>query len=364
MSFDARRGAVVALGVLAVALGGALFPAAGVGSVPGGSPVESGPGSGPGAVETAETPSSGTATATPTATPTTTRAETSATNPTPTATDTPTPTSTPTRTPTPFAEESLPYEPYIEALLWLGLIVVSVGSIAAFLSVVGGSSDTPDGDPPVAAAAVDRAVENAIGIAPSRVVARIPQVTMVVLVGFSTSTARALGTAGSLLSDVTAGFGVVAGGSWSATAGLFSGLGKVVANPPSLSGSLVSVPGLLGALTASGVGRDAAGSPSADARHVADADPAESDDDFDPTTIEEAWVAFADDLPVRDPETMTARESAGAAVEAGYPPEPVYRLTRIFEAVRYGDGSRTQDRIDAAIAAARTIEEHREDNEE
>ena len=61
-------------------------------------------------------------------------------------------------------------------------------------------------------------------------------------------------------------------------------------------------------------------------------------------------------LPVDNPASSTPAEFADAAVAAGMDREDVAELTRLFEAVRYGDEPITPEREDRAVAALRNIE--------
>lgn len=62
--------------------------------------------------------------------------------------------------------------------------------------------------------------------------------------------------------------------------------------------------------------------------------------------VHEAWLELLDRAGIDDPHARSPRESARRAVENGLPREPVERVTREFEAVRYGPAEPTQDRVD------------------
>lgn len=64
------------------------------------------------------------------------------------------------------------------------------------------------------------------------------------------------------------------------------------------------------------------------------------------TPIDDAWLEMLDRAGVTDPHARSPRESARRAVENGLPREPVERITREFEAVRYGPEGPTPDRVD------------------
>ena len=52
---------------------------------------------------------------------------------------------------------------------------------------------------------------------------------------------------------------------------------------------------------------------------------------------------------------MTASEFAARLEKAGLPREPVYRLTHLFESVRYGARTSAQGDVDEAIACLTSI---------
>lgn len=61
--------------------------------------------------------------------------------------------------------------------------------------------------------------------------------------------------------------------------------------------------------------------------------------------VHRAWGELVRSLDLDTPRTKTPREVAGVAIEAGKEPEAVHELTGLFERVRYGDGSLTDDRL-------------------
>ncbi|MFC4449114.1 DUF4129 domain-containing protein [Halorussus aquaticus] len=69
-----------------------------------------------------------------------------------------------------------------------------------------------------------------------------------------------------------------------------------------------------------------------------------------------AWREMTDHLDVANPAASTPAEFAGAAVEAGMAREDVDRLTSLFEEVRYGGESATEEREQQALDALRRIE--------
>lgn len=72
--------------------------------------------------------------------------------------------------------------------------------------------------------------------------------------------------------------------------------------------------------------------------------------------IYRAWAEMTDHLDVETPRTRTSGEFATAAVDAGLPSEDVATLTALFERVRYGGRSVTDERKERAIAALRRVE--------
>lgn len=77
-----------------------------------------------------------------------------------------------------------------------------------------------------------------------------------------------------------------------------------------------------------------------------------------------AWVEMTGHLPVARPDTSTPREFEQAAVEAGFDAEPVGELTDLFESVRYGRESVTDDREARAVEALRRVEAQYEGEDE
>lgn len=100
--------------------------------------------------------------------------------------------------------------------------------------------------------------------------------------------------------------------------------------------------------------------PSADVAAVADAAGRAADRLDTDAALENAvyrsWHEMTTHLPVENPETSTPAEFADAAVAAGMDRDDVAELTRLFEAVRYGDAPVTDEWADRATAALRRIE--------
>ncbi|WP_164471655.1 DUF4129 domain-containing protein [Halosimplex salinum] len=375
MTRSGHRAVLVALGVLAVALGGALFPATGFGSAPAGDDalfgsehVASGdsigqtpdqsttddggtPGATPGGADDEGTPVS-------TATEADSDSKTAAT---PERTATPEPTPEPTATPTePPNSGSGIGETGLELAVWLFLSVLLCLALAALASM-GGLLSSGGGGGSSGGLPIPGFLGKLSGLSPARVVPLVPQMTMVALVGVSTGTARVLRSAGSVAGQAAGGLGaVVRIGSRSATTGLFDGLSGLFALP---DGPLFSVSGVFSGLHAGGSGGATGDSPAMDARSASAVDPERGDDGVVIRTVEDAWEAFAEPLPVADPEARTPGEFARVAIERGDPAGPVRRLRDVFRDVRYGGLPATEDRTRSAIESVGDILATRDEEE-
>lgn len=101
---------------------------------------------------------------------------------------------------------------------------------------------------------------------------------------------------------------------------------------------------------------DSTGDVAAVGRAAGDAaDRIESSTDVD-NEVYRAWREMTDHLDVSNPESSTPAEFAAAAVDAGLDREDVSELTSLFEAVRYGGESPTEERESRAVEALRRIE--------
>ena len=69
-----------------------------------------------------------------------------------------------------------------------------------------------------------------------------------------------------------------------------------------------------------------------------------------------AWREMTDQLDIRRAETTTPREFQRRAADAGLAPADVRELTGLFEEVRYGGQSATEDREQRAVTVLRRIE--------
>jgi hypothetical protein len=70
-----------------------------------------------------------------------------------------------------------------------------------------------------------------------------------------------------------------------------------------------------------------------------------------------AWAAMTDALDLESPETVTPAAFEAAAVDAGMTPDDVAELRRLFEEVRYGGQSPSDERERQAVSALRRIED-------
>jgi hypothetical protein len=362
VGYDFRRASLAALCVLAVVLGATLFPSTGFGAAPSDKPAIA-----PGVSQ----PSTPAGPSTPASTPTPEPRDTA----TPTPTDTPEPDDTPTDTP---ASEDGDDSDDSSSLLWfvvgsLGrmfvaslVVFVVVGFTGAFLWF--GAGDGDEENPLDGFLSRIPLVRRFVTPSLAQSVQRIPQVTMTTLIGFSTSTAGVLSDLGNVASEVAAGAASVASGGTRSAGSLFAGAGRAfVAVPLSLSlsagSALTVVPNALSRLAG---GVKAPGTETAltddDARDASGVEPDPATEDDGPFTIEDAWQTMVERLPVRNPRATTATEYARAAIDAGLPREPVERLTRVFQEVKYG-GRPRESRRDVARDAASQFRQFWEDDD-
>ena len=78
--------------------------------------------------------------------------------------------------------------------------------------------------------------------------------------------------------------------------------------------------------------------------------------------VHEAWLQLLDRAGIADPHARSPRESARQAIENGLPREPVERITREFEAVRYGAAEPTPDRVDRVESELERIDQRGPDD--
>jgi hypothetical protein len=194
----------------------------------------------------------------------------------------------------------------------------------------------------------------------------IPQGTMSVLVGLTASAPQVLD-----------GLGRTAGGLFAGLDDLASGIGRAfVAVPRTLGKGLVAIPRGLGSglgslslglssLTAGISSRDwlpRGGDKPSDPRDGSRTDDADGAEEVDrgPVSIDEAWEAMVDYVPLRRVESKTPAEVARAAVDGGLPRSAVERLTAVFRDVRYGRYPRSDERERTAREALAEIRDRLE----
>jgi len=345
-----RRVLVLALCVAAVVLAGLMFPATGIGDVPSNGvdvvvgpedagPEDTGP---PGAVARTD--------ATPERTDESTRTQLTPlpddgpgteTEPSGSSnsTATPTATPTPTPTPTPVGPSDTDDRGALAVLLGASLWWLLVGLFAAVLPCV-----TLEGKArgwplfrrlPVPSVSLVAAAQ------------RIPQTTTAVLVDVSGSVPRLVSGVGDALTAGSRGLGV-------AVSALVRALGTLVVSVPgALAGSLAAILDLSlfgGSETTVGGLPDDERVQSGEAGSTG---PTADESDDPPSTVEEAWVAMVEGLPLGSHRTgtKTPMELARAAVDHGLPAEPVYALTDAFRQVAYGGASATEERTSRALDA-------------
>ncbi|MFB6188390.1 MAG: DUF4129 domain-containing protein [Halapricum sp.] len=87
------------------------------------------------------------------------------------------------------------------------------------------------------------------------------------------------------------------------------------------------------------------------------ADRIDADTESVENTIYRAWREMTDALDVEQPRTTTPEEFAEVAIDAGMAPDDVRELTWLFEEVRYGEATVTDDRERRASDALRRIQD-------
>nr|WP_240147647.1 DUF4129 domain-containing protein [Halorussus sp. JP-T4] len=188
---------------------------------------------------------------------------------------------------------------------------------------------------------------------------------MSLVVGLSGAVPRLLDDAASLTGAVGSGLGSVLGAAGRGTVeALRIGAGGLAATftavPRALAG-LGAGGGLFASLGSVSVPSFGGGSESADAGTAGGRRTAEPED-VRPPTVEEAWEALRDRVPVRNRRARTPGEVARAAARRGYPDEAVRRLTDAFREVRYGDLPRDA-RTDSARSALDRLRDYWGDDE-
>lgn len=195
---------------------------------------------------------------------------------------------------------------------------------------------------------------------------RIPQVTMVLVMGAARlpsildrmSRAASIGShvVSTAARDASRGLGDIVTALPAALSAAGAGLGALVSLP---SGALTVLSGIPDGLQRSGARRN---------RDASAGDPGPGpgpetvttrESDAGPRSVEAAWEAMVEGLPVRRRRTLTPGELARRAIETGLPAEAVSTLTTTFREVRYGDLPRSAERTKRARAAFERIERAR-----
>lgn len=344
MAHERRRAALAALCVLAVALAATLFPASGFGSQPAGVGLDSDGPDGTSGSESGPVPSPNrTADQSPTAT--TTEQDSDSDGGTTTGT---TRTTTPSETTTAVGESG-PSGP--DSLL-TAFVLTALG-LVGLLCVVGFWTGTLAVTTTAASATLLPFTVVVAGTPLGELVGRVPTRTMALVVGISSSVPRLLDDAADLTRAVAGSLADVLGGAGRASADVVrigaSGLAATVAAVPRALAGLGAGAGIFASLGSVGVPSIGGRSRSDDADSATGPRP-DDPEETGPPSVEEAWQAFRDRVPVGDPATRTPGEVARTAVRRGYPDEAVRRLTDAFREVRYGDLPR-EDRTESARTA-------------
>ncbi len=347
MAYDLGRAALALLCVLVVLFAGSLLPATGFGTYPtrsaNGGTGASAPASGvqtPASSASATTVSSGTVTAaasTETANAQTTARQTTATT---AAAGT--------------GGSNHPPSFDLTGLLLTLFGTLAVGVVAVLIAaILRGTGNTLGarlidglpwiGDVPIAA-----------------LVGSVPRRTLAFVVGLSASVPGVLDTFATVVGDVGRGLGTALTGLGKgtvATAGALVGVtGELLVGFPRAVGSLGTLfSGLSGVGSALRRSRPRFGRMRDTGRAVPVSADAESEPEPIPQTVEEAWKAMIERVPMRNPRTATPGEYARAAVRFGLPSAPVRHLTRVFEEVRYGARSDSPSRLQIARQALASI---------
>ncbi len=346
-----RRAALATLCVFAVALAASLFPAGGFGSQPAGVGVGESPDAPAGGP--APDPASDSPTASAPADSTTTTADS---EPATTAEPTATETTTAAAATDPANGASGPGAGALfGAVFALFGAITAVGLWTGALAVTA----TTAGAIPITITVGDTPIGSLIGAIPAR--------TMALVVGFSASVPRIVDDAAALSREVARGLSTATGALARTTAGALrvgaAGLAAIAVAVPRALAGLGGGASLLSRIGGSGLGSLGLDRRERDdtARTVASS---EADGgDAGPPSVEEAWLAMAERVRLRNPDARTPGEFARAAVERGYPDDAVGRLTDAFREVRYGDLART-DRTSIARSALDRIRSHREGDDE
>lgn len=349
MAYDLGRAALALLCVLVVLFAGSLLPATGFGTYPtrsaSGGTGASAPASG---VQTPVSTGASVTTASSGATTASSEATSSQTTADETTTTQPASTGGSDNSVDPAFATNL------VALLGIGVLIAGTLVIAVVVAaVLRGTGNT------LGARLIDGLPW--IGDVPiTALVGSIPRRTLTFVVGLSASVPGVLDTFATVVGDVGRGLGTIVnslGRGTLATAGALVGVtGELfVAFPRAVAGLGTLFDGLSGAGSALRRSRPRFGRKRNDGRAVPVSAAAEPEPEPIPQTVEEAWKAMIERVPMRNPRTATPGEYARAAVERGFPSAPVRHLTRVFEEVRYGARSDSPSRLRIARQALASI---------
>jgi hypothetical protein len=381
---DSDRTVVALLCLLAVVVVAAQFPAAGLGAAPdGGGPIGEPPTRGAATPNAdSDEPSGGTDDGEPSTT--TSDTPEPSTDDTTTATTTTSETTTSettireTTTAVPSATETAGDGGPVGSIL-VGILVLVGGGVVAVVALSGYSGGTRGSS---SRGSSDLAALEGVGSILERYLPRIgsgvagavfalPNRTMRFVVASSKSAPRLLTALGSTAAEVGDGLAF-------ATRGIGKGLGRAIAAAPggfaagigALGGSifsgLASAPSGLGSLLSGVRGGDSTvrgtDRPDADVRDATSVEP-ESPEVPPPASVEEAWERMIEAGSPSGWRTKSPVEVARRVVRAGYPPEPVATLTRLFRRVRYGADGTNDERLGRAREALARIEGETEEGD-
>ncbi|GAB3028463.1 DUF4129 domain-containing protein [Natronobiforma cellulositropha] len=196
---------------------------------------------------------------------------------------------------------------------------------------------------------------------------RIPQAAMAATIGLARVvppvTDQLLTTAGGVVSAASSGTRLLSRGVGGFTTTLLAAPFSFGRSGGGFFAGLASITGGLSSLlsphrrTRRSSARDSGDAP---AEHAA----SQSEPDLGPQTVEEAWEAMVENLPVRRRHARTPGEYARTATDAGFPSRAVSDLTAAFRDVRYGGYPPSPDRTRRAREAFSEIERARDDSED
>ena len=350
MGYDIGRAALACLSVLTVVFAASQFPAAGIGSYPGGIGADADPGTVTGPTDPGDGPRE-TTSVTPTNSDETTTS----------ASETATPTPTETSTPEPDRDDD--NEQFVLPLLFVMFAVPVFALSMLALGMATGVVAVAAGGPTALFVLEVGGRKIHVGAA----LRGLSRASMGFVFGITSATSRLASGLGSALRDAGRALGALGESSSRVLTELPAALGcGLAAAAIGLGGALVSTTVGLGSMLAGlgsrGRGQPAESTPSDDARDVDDAGPSADDAEDQrppPRTVEEVWSRFVKELPLPNARARTPGEFARVAVGRGFPADAVERLTRTFREIRYGGRRDSDVRFERARAAWTRIRNHR-----